>query len=44
MATEHSHRDIADLPIHQIGVAAVCSRTVTFDKCYARLDGVELVE
>lgn len=34
---------IADAIIHQVGKAAGCERTVTFDRRFARLDGVELL-
>jgi predicted nucleic-acid-binding protein len=35
--------DIADLIIHAIGVSYGCTRTLTFDKKFSRLDGVELL-
>ena len=35
--------DIADLIIHGIGVRYGCTRTLTFDKKFARLEGVELL-
>jgi predicted nucleic-acid-binding protein len=37
------HRDLVDCILHQLGKAAGCTHTVTFDKRFARLDGVELV-
>lgn len=36
--------DIADRIIHLMGVAGGCLKTVTFDKKFARLDGVELLK
>ncbi len=35
--------DIADAIIHLIGQQNGCTRTLTFDKKFARLDGVELL-
>jgi predicted nucleic-acid-binding protein len=35
--------DVADSIIHQIGVAKGCDKTLTFDKRFARQDGVELL-
>lgn len=35
--------DIADHIIHLIGRSSGCSKTVTFDKKFARLEGVELL-
>lgn len=35
--------DIADSIIHGIGMRSGCSHTLTFDKRFARLDGVELL-
>jgi len=43
-ALRHSHTDIADALIHEIGVHRGCERTVTFDRRFARLDGVELLK
>ena len=37
------HLDLADCILHEIGQAAGCSQTATFDKRFARLDKVELV-
>lgn len=36
--------DIADHVIHLVGTAHGCSRTVTFDKKFARVEGVELLK
>ncbi len=38
------HKDLADSILHEIGKAAGCSKTVTFDKKFARLSGVELLD
>jgi predicted nucleic-acid-binding protein len=35
--------DIADHVVHFVGIANHCSKTMTFDKKFARLDGVELL-
>lgn len=35
--------DFSDRLIHFIGIAAGCEKTVTFDRAFARLDGVELL-
>lgn len=35
--------DFVDRFIHSIGAAAGCERTVTFDRTFAKLDGVELL-
>jgi predicted nucleic-acid-binding protein len=42
-ALRSGHGDIADALIHFIGVKAGCTHTVTFDRRFARLGGVELV-
>jgi predicted nucleic-acid-binding protein len=42
-ALASGHRDLADAIIHYIGHANGCTKTVTFDKKFARLDGVELL-
>lgn len=42
-ALELSDGDIADRIIHLCGIGGGCSKTVTFDKKFARLDGVELL-
>ena len=36
------HDDLADNLLHEIGKARGCSRTVTFDRKFSRLPGVEL--
>lgn len=38
------HRGIADCLVHEIGQAAGCSYTATFDKRFARLNQVELIK
>lgn len=43
MALTLPHPDLADCILHEIGQAAGCSLTATFDKRFARLDKVELV-
>lgn len=35
--------DFPDCLVHHSGAAAGCERTVTFDRTFARLDGVELL-
>ncbi|MBI2784594.1 MAG: PIN domain-containing protein [Gammaproteobacteria bacterium] len=42
-AVASSHRDLADMLIHFIGAGAGCERTVTFDRTFARIDGVGLL-
>lgn len=42
-ALKSSHRALADALIHALGAAAGCERTVTFDREFARLDGVEML-
>jgi predicted nucleic-acid-binding protein len=42
-ALANNHHELADSLIHFIGAAAGCDRTVTFDRSFARLDGVELL-
>lgn len=37
------HGDIADRIIHLVGASFGCSHTVTFDKKFARIDGVSLL-
>lgn len=39
-----NHPDFGDALLHAVGIAAGCSRTATFDRRFARLDGVELVQ
>jgi predicted nucleic-acid-binding protein len=36
------HEDLADSLLHEVGRAHGCARTVTFDRRFARLPGVEL--
>ncbi len=38
------HRDLADCILHEIGQSAGCSHTATFDKKFAKLSKVELVQ
>lgn len=38
-----SHADLADALIHEIGKANGCIKTLTFDRKFARLEGVELL-
>lgn len=38
------HRDLADGLIHEVGKASGSSSTITFDKKFARLSGVELLK
>jgi predicted nucleic-acid-binding protein len=42
-ALAHAGADLSDAIIHEIGRARRCETTVTFDKKFARLDGVELL-
>jgi len=35
------HEDLADTLVHEFGRAAGCEKTVTFDRTFARLPGVE---
>jgi predicted nucleic-acid-binding protein len=37
------HGDLADNILHEVGQANGCAKTVTFDKKFARLEGVELL-
>ena len=37
------HGDLADNILHEVGQANGCTKTVTFDKKFARLEGVELL-
>lgn len=43
-ALSDNRADIADAIIHALGIAKGCSHTVTFDKKFARLGGVELLQ
>lgn len=42
-ALDCGHADLADAIIHFAGVKRGCTKTVTFDKKFARLAGVELL-
>lgn len=42
VAITQPHGDLADNLLHEIGKAHGCVRTVTFDRKFARLPGVEL--
>ena len=44
LTTERGHGDFVDCLIHFIGEHAGCDRTVTFDRRFARLPGVELLK
>ena len=44
LALETDHGDFSDRLIHFVGEAAGCERTVTFDRRFARLEGVELLK
>lgn len=37
------HGDLADNILHEVGQTIGCTKTVTFDKKFARLEGVELL-
>jgi predicted nucleic-acid-binding protein len=41
-AIARPHHDLADNLLHEVGKAHGCTRTVTFDRKFARLPGVEL--
>lgn len=43
-ALNHSSVDLVDAIIHEAGRSHQCRATVTFDRKFARLDGVELLE
>jgi predicted nucleic-acid-binding protein len=43
-ALSHEKIDLADAIIHELGRARACAKTVTFDRKFARLDGVELLD
>jgi len=43
-ALESPDGDFSDRIIHFVGAAAGCDRTVTFDRKFARLAGVQLIE
>jgi predicted nucleic-acid-binding protein len=42
-ALQCDHEDIADSLVHMLGKGAGCTKTVTFDKKFARVAGVELL-
>jgi len=42
-ALNHSSVDLVDAIIHEVGRSHQCQRTVTFDRKFARLAGVELL-
>ena len=42
-ALGHEKQDLADALIHEIGKANGCGKTLTFDRKFARLEGVELL-
>ena len=42
-ALASQHGDLADHVLHGVGAAQGCAKTVTFDRKFARLDGVELL-
>lgn len=42
-ALRHERVDVSDAIIHEIGRSRGCDRTVTFDRSFSRLDGVELL-
>lgn len=41
-AIAQPHDDLADSLLHEVGKAHGCARTITFDRRFARLPGVEL--
>jgi predicted nucleic-acid-binding protein len=42
-ALDFQHGDLADNILHETGAANACTKTVTFDKKFARLERVELL-
>jgi predicted nucleic-acid-binding protein len=42
-ALAHDGADLSDAVIHEVGRARRCEKTLTFDRKFARLDGVELL-
>lgn len=42
-AIETEKGDFSDRLIHAVGAAAGCEKTVTFDRAFAKLDGVKLL-
>lgn len=43
-AIAHPHDDLPDSLLHEIGKVHGCARTITFDRRFARLPGVELAK
>lgn len=43
IALAFEHGDLADNILHQTAKAKGCSKTITFDKYFARIEGVELL-
>lgn len=43
-ALDCGHPDIADAIIHFVGAKRGCAKTITFDRKFARLKGVELLQ
>ena len=43
-AITQPHPDLADALLHEVGKAHGCERTVTFDRKFAKLPGVELAQ
>ena len=43
-ALRYTHGDLADNILHRVSRSNGCSHTVTFDKKFARIDGVELLD
>jgi predicted nucleic-acid-binding protein len=43
-ALAFQHGDLADNILHEIGLVHGCTKTVTFDKKFARLAGIELLK
>jgi predicted nucleic-acid-binding protein len=42
-ALQSNHADLADVILHEIGREADCQRMLTFDRKFAQLEGVELL-
>ncbi len=43
LALDFQHGDLADNILHQTALVWGCSKTITFDRKFARLEGVELL-
>lgn len=43
-ALAHSGVDLTDAIVHEVGQAGGCTRTLTFDRRFARLEGVDLLD